>query len=329
MPTIKDVAARAGVSTGTASRALSGHQHISADALARVLAASAELGYVTHGPARALRRARTDVIGLLVPDIRNPFFSDLAHAAERHARARGRTVLLANTDEDPARESEYLASFASQRLDGLLLVPQTSDAEQLRGSLPAGRPVVFVDRDVHGLEVPSVTSDSAGGVLAAVSHLHGRGHRRVAYVGGPGSASTAQERLVAFLSARDNLGLDPADELVTEGDFRAGSGARAVERLLSTGMRPTAVLVADGLMASGALEVLRAHPDPVVRTVELVSFDDLDWFRWVSPAISAVVNDSARVGQLGMQVLLDLVEGRDVTSHRVPAGFVDRSGGTS
>jgi len=124
MATIKDVALRAGVSLGTASRVLSGSSQTSPDSRARVLAAAAELDYITNGPARALRRARTDVLGLLVSDIRNPFFSELAHAAEQEARRLGYTVLLANANEDETQADEYLRIFASQRIDGLLLSPQ-------------------------------------------------------------------------------------------------------------------------------------------------------------------------------------------------------------
>ncbi|MFC4565193.1 LacI family DNA-binding transcriptional regulator [Nocardiopsis mangrovi] len=326
MVTIKDVAARAGVSLGTASRVLSGGAHTSADSRSRVLAAAAELNYIAHGPARSLRRAKTDVLGLLVSDIRNPFFSELAHAAEREARRLGYTVLLANSDEDAAQEAALLRAFASQRIDGFLLAPQGGDSSALRGLLGGGMPLVCVDRTVRGSEAPTIAPDNAGGVALVLEWLRGRGHREVAFVGGPATISTGAERRDAYLSRRAEHGISTDPALVDEGDFQADSGAAAMRRILGRGMRPTAVFGADGLMTLGAVRALRAELGDAARGVELVSFDDLDWFALTDPPVSAVRTDASTIGRLGIAALVDLINGRAAVSQRVPSAFIDRAG---
>src|SRR5699024_8160869 len=134
------------------------------DSRARVFAAAGELNYVAHGPARALRRARTEVLGLLVSDIRNPFFSQLAHAAEREAMKRGYTVILANANEDATQADEYLRIFASQRIAGLLLAPQGPVSPQLTSLLASGLPVVLLNRSIEGVNAPLYATDNAQGV---------------------------------------------------------------------------------------------------------------------------------------------------------------------
>ncbi|WP_235534116.1 LacI family DNA-binding transcriptional regulator [Oerskovia sp. Root22] len=325
MATIKDVAARAGLSVGTVSRVLSGSSKTSADSRRRVFAAAGELGYIAHGPARSLRRSRTDVIGLLVSDIRNPFFSELAHAAEREAAGRGYTVLLANADEDPMQEAGYLRAFAGQRIDGLVLAPQGGDSPQLLKLRASGLPLVLVDRTLDGVAIPSITTDSAAGVRLVLDWLRARGHHEVAYVGGPASLSTGAERRESYLTGRAEVGLSLDPALVDEGDFRVGSGAEAMRRILGRGARPTAVFAADGLMTLGAIQALRAELGDASYGVDLVAFDDLDWFSIAWPPISAVRNDAAEIGRRGVAALVDLIEGRQVSSQRVPVTFVDRA----
>lgn len=333
MSTIRDVASRAGVSLGTVSRVLAGSSATSADARDRVSAAAAELGYVPNARAGSLRRAHTDTVGLLISDVRNPFFAELAHAAEREALRRGSVVLLANADEDAVQERTYVRAFSTQRVDGILLVPQSAEPDHLARVQAGGTPLVLVDRTVPGAGVPSVVPDNAGGVRQAVDALVARGHHRIGYVGGPATLSTGAERMQAFLRHRDRHGL-PADPALTqEGDFRPDSGALALGRMLDAGAVPSAVLTADGLMTLGALAELRRRA--LRDAVELLSFDDSPWFAELDPPISAVANDATEMGRRSMALLLDIVDRRrrgdspsDDTPHIVvPTRLVDRSAG--
>ncbi|MFC9336369.1 MULTISPECIES: LacI family DNA-binding transcriptional regulator [unclassified Arthrobacter] len=325
--TIKDVAERAGVALGTASRVLSGSSHTSQDSRARVLAAAAELNYIANGPARSLRRSKTDVIGLLVSDIRNPFFSELAHAAEQEARKHGYTVLLANANEDAAQADEYLRTFAAQRIDGLLLAPQGGRSGQLDGLLASGLPVVLLNRKMEGIDAPLFATDNAGGVASVLTWLQSRGHRDVAFVGGPQWISTGSERRAAYLAGREAHGISLDDALVDAGDFLADGSEEAMYRILDRGARPTAVFGANGPTTLGAMRALRRRLGAKQASlIDIVSFDDLDWFEFVVPAVSGVRNDAAAIGRLGVQGLLGLLAGRTVASQRVATSFVDRAG---
>ncbi len=326
MATIKDVAARAGVALGTASRVLTGSQQTSADSRARVLAAAAELDYVPSGPARSLRRSKTDVLGLLVSDIRNPFFSELAHAAEQEASRLGYTVLLANANEDQAHVDDYLRTFESQRIDGLLLSPQGGLSPQLTRLCASGLPLVLLNRTVAGLDAPLFGTDNAAGVSSVLGWLQSRGHRDVAFVGGPSTISTGAERLAAFRAGREAHGISSDERFIDAGDFQTDGATEAMLRILDRGMAPTAVFGANGPTTLGVVRALRGRLGvEAASRIEVVSFDDLDWFEFASPAISAVRNDAGSIGRLGVAGLVELIEGRETSGARVATEFVDRS----
>jgi LacI family transcriptional regulator len=330
MATIKDVAARAGVALGTASRVLSGSSQTSSDSRARVLAAAAELNYIANGPARSLRRSKTDVLGLIVSDIRNPFFSELAHAAEQEADRLGYTVLLANANEEQSKVDEYLHIFASQRIDGLLLSPQGGLSPQLSALRASGLPLVLLNRTVSGLEAPMFGTDNAEGVAQVLDWLQRRGHHDVVFIGGPSTISTGAERLAAYRAGREAHGINADESLIGIGDFLSSGAAEAMLRVLDGGARPTAVFGANGPTTLGAMRALHerlgAH---AASQIEVVSFDDLDWFGFTTPPISAVRNDATTIGRLSVKGLVDLIEGREASSYRVPTSFTDRTGGDS
>lgn len=326
MATIIDVAERAGVSLGTASRVLSGSSQTSPDSRARVLAAAAELNYIANGPARSLRRSKTDVFGLLVSDIRNPFFSELAHAAEQEARKHGYTVLLANANEDAAQADEYLRIFAAQRIDGLLLAPQGGRSPQLDTLLASGLPVVLLNRKIEGVDAPLFATDNAGGVASVLQWLQKRGHHDVAFVGGPPGISSGAERSAAYLAGREQHGISLDDRLIDAGDFRADGSEEAMYRVLDRGVLPTAVFGANGRTTLGAMRALRRRLGPEQASrIDVISFDDLDWFEFAVPAVTGVRNDAAAIGRLGVQGLLELLAGRAVASQRVATSLVDRA----
>ena len=327
MATIKDVAARAGVAVGTASRVLSGSSHTSADSRQRVLDAAAALGYVANGPARSLRRSRTDVLGLIVSDIRNPFFAELAHAAEQEADRRGYTVLFANANEDQALVDEYLHTFTSQRIDGLLLSPQGGLSPRLAEVAHAGLPLVLLNRLVPGLDAPMYGTDNAHGVAAVLEWLHDRGHHDVAFVGGPTTISTAAERLDAYRAGRASHGINPDEALLDAGNFQADGGKAAMLRILDRAPMVTAVVGANGPTTLGVVRALRARLGRrAASAIDVASLDDLDWFEFASPAISGVRNDASEIGRLGVCGLVDLIEGREAASTRLPTVFIDRTG---
>jgi len=323
--TIREVAARAGVSLGTASRVLSGNPATSPTARARVTEAAAALGYRPNAQARSLRLTRTHVLGLLVSDVRNPFFGDIAHAAEQAALGADYVSLLGNANENVEQQDRYIETFLTQRVDGVVLAPQGRSAT-LDALLESGMPVVFVDRTVEGFDVPSVTTDSRLGLDEAVAHLVAAGHTRIGYIGGPQSISTGRERHDAFLEALPRHGLSIDPELVTFGDFRLASGTEAAERLLAVPEPPTALLAADNLMAEGALTTIRRQGLRVGTDVEVIAFDDIEWFAHMDPPISVIAQDAGAVGRRAVELLLRVIAGDNPESVVLPTKFIDRSG---
>ena len=197
-PTIKDVAALAGVSLGTASRVLTGHPSTSARSRERVTAAAARLGYTVNARARSLRAARSDVVALLVPDVRNTFFAQLAHTVQTALFARGLTTLISSASEDAEQQDRYLRVLLEQRIDGVILAPQGDATPGLHALIERRTPLVFVDRTITELDVPSIDSDPAPGMRSAVEELVAHGHSSVTYVAGLLGSPTGRERLAAF-----------------------------------------------------------------------------------------------------------------------------------
>ncbi|MEN5072810.1 LacI family DNA-binding transcriptional regulator [Isoptericola cucumis] len=335
--TIRDVAARAGVSVATASRVLSGHPATSPASRANVDAAVAELGYRPDARARSLRKTRTGTIGILVSDVRNPFFAEIAYAVERRALQAGMATVVCNADESVDQQDRYLDLLVEQRVDAMVIAPQGDGSGTLREVLGLGIPVVFVDRtladgadgsdgsDGSGdVSVPSITSDNRTGLREAVEHLVALGHRRVGLIAGPQETSTGRERLRAYREAAAAGDLDPDPALVAQGDFQHASGVAGARRLLDLDDPPTAIIGADSPMTLGALEVLRERGVRVGEDVSLVGYDDLAAFSLVTPALTVVAHDPARMGALAADAVRDLLAGRPASSAVLPAHLVVR-----
>jgi LacI family transcriptional regulator len=307
--TIRDVAARAGVSPATASRVLSGHPATSVLSRERVEQAVAELGFRPNAQARSLRSTRTSTIGLLISDVRNPFFADLAHAAEQQALELGLITLLANANESVEQQNRYLDVLLAQRVDGLILVPQGGDNANVEMLASSGLPAVFVDRVIDDIDLPSVTADNSSGMGEAVQHLAELGHRRIGYISGPRSASTGRERFAAFQAATLACGLEQDPELVVFGDFKAGSGAAGARQLLDLANAPTALIAADGLMTMGAVRVCQELGIRIGEDLSLVGYDDIDAFAIMRPALTLIAQDADEMGRTAVRLLHQVIAG--------------------
>lgn len=325
--TIRDVAAHAGVSLGTASRVLSGHPATSPEARDRVTQAVTALGYRPNAQARSLRLTRTHAIGLLVSDVRNPFFADLAHAAEQAALGADYVTLLGNANENVEQQDRYLETFLTQRVDGVVLAPQGRGSGSLEALIDSRMPVVFVDRTVEGFDVPSVTTDSRVGLDEAIGHLIAAGHTRIAYIAGPQSISTGRQRYDEFTDALPRHGVDVDQSLITFGDFQEESGVRAAEQLLSASELPTAIIAADNLMALGALAAVRTRGLRLGSDIEVVAFDDIEYLAHFDPPVSVIAQDAGTVGHCAVELLMSVINGDEPESVVLPTRFIDRSQG--
>jgi LacI family transcriptional regulator len=310
--TIHDVAQAAGVSVGTASRVLSGHPSTSADSRRRVQAAATELGYRPNARARSLRKAHTDTVGLLIPDVRNPFFADIAHNAERTALDHGLSTLLCNANESTQQQDRYLDLLYAQRVDGIIVAPQGDGSGALREIVDLKVPTVFVDRTIAGIDVPSVTSDNRAGIAQAIEHLASLGHARMGLVSGPSQTSTGRERLDAFRAAVAAHGLDVDPRLVHPGDYQSIGGVCGARALLDLPHPPTAIIAADSLMTFGVLDALQERNDKVGEELSVIGYDDVVAYRWLTPQLTVVAHDPARMGSTAIDMLVDVLNGKHV-----------------
>ncbi|MBC7442293.1 MAG: LacI family DNA-binding transcriptional regulator [Ramlibacter sp.] len=327
--TIKDVAALAGVSAATASRVLSGNPATSPRARASVAAAVTELDYRPNAQARALRSTRSDSIGLLVSDVRNPFFADLAHTVEQAALSEGYVTLLGNANERKEQQDRYLDTLISRRVDGIIVAPLGDGSGSIRSLIEREIPTVFVDRTVAGIDVPSVTTDSEAGIRQAVEHLAAVGHTRIGYISGPQATSTGRDRFAAFTTAVAAAGLSQDPELVYFGDFQAASGSAGVHALLELSDPPTALLAADSLMAVGAIAILHKRGLRIGTDIAMIAFDDIEWFALLNPALSVISHSVEDMGRIAVDMLLQVINGETPQSVVLPSELIIRASSSS
>ncbi|MFD6175408.1 MULTISPECIES: LacI family DNA-binding transcriptional regulator [unclassified Isoptericola] len=305
MVTLRDVARAAGVSPATASRALSDAPHVSPANREQVARAAASLGYRPHPAARALTTGSTGTLGLVVPDLANPFFAAVAKGVQARAHETGRDVLVADTDEDVSAEPDVITRLGD-RVDGLVLCSPRMPADDL-GTLVAGGRVALVNRETPF--APSVSFDLAGGVRQALDHLRALGHDRIAYVGGPATSWSDGERRRALADV-SSRGVPPVHDL---GPFRPthGGGVQAADLALAAGA--TAVLCFNDLVALGVLARLHARGVATPHDVSVVGFDDVPAASLVTPALTTVAVPLARAGREAVDLL-----GRDAGSSPEP-----------
>ncbi|MFF7946709.1 LacI family DNA-binding transcriptional regulator [Streptomyces griseorubiginosus] len=324
MASIKDVAAEAGVSVATVSRVLNDHPSVSADARTRVLAAVKTLGYRPNAVARSLRTDQTHTLGLVISDVLNPYFGELARSVEEEARALGYSVIIGNADERPDLQDHHVRSLIDRRIDGLLVSPTDGGSPLMLDAVRTGTPMVFVDRWIPGVAVPVVRADGRAAVRELVAHLHALGHRRLAIIAGPAATTTGQERVVAFREALEAYGLELPEAYIGQGDFQAESGRRVTEGFLDLPEPPEVVFAADNLMALGALDAVRARGLRIPEDLALAAFDDIPWFVHTDPPITAIAQPTGELGRAAVRALVDRIEGRPPQSVTLPARLVVR-----
>ncbi|MET8472442.1 LacI family DNA-binding transcriptional regulator [Streptomyces sp. NPDC006422] len=309
---IKDVAREAGVSVGTVSNVINRPDAVADATRARVQAAIERLGYVRSESARQLRAGRSRIIGLLVLDMGNPFFVDVARGAERAARDAGLGVMVCNSAQSPAEEADYLSLFAEQRVRGVLLTPAEATGPTVEAFRRHDIPFVLVDRVAEGATECSVSVDDVNGGALAVRHLIDNGHRSIAYVSGPRALNQVEDRRQGALRALKEAGL-PASclrELPTDRlDVSAGRDAGA--RLLGLTERPTAVFCANDLLALGVLQSLYAAGVRVPDDMAIVGYDDIEFAAAAAVPLTSVRQPAVHMGALAADLLLEEIEAAD------------------
>ncbi|KQP64343.1 MULTISPECIES: LacI family DNA-binding transcriptional regulator [unclassified Nocardioides] len=308
MANIQDVARHAGVSTATVSRFLAGEHVRSHDAVAAAVEA---LDYRPSRTARGLRMGRHLAVGVVVPDITNPFFAAVTRGVEEVITPAGLQVVIANSGESVAREAELVGDL-ERRVDGIVLAPATETDVVPSRLAASGTPVVFVDRVVtSGSDVDSVEVDNAAGARLAAEHLLGLGHRAIAVISGPQTCTPGRERHEVFLAVLAEHGVVPAADHVEIADFTEAGGSAAMHRLLERPDRPTAVFVANNLMVVGALKAIRLRGLRLPDALSVVGFDDLDLGALLDPPLTVVDRPTVAQGAAAGRLMLARLEHPD------------------
>ena len=316
---IKDVAARAGVSVGTVSNVLNRPERVAEETRTRVQLAIIALGFVRNEPARQLRAGRSRTIGLLVLDAANPFFADVSRGAEEAAASAGLAVILCNSGQDAAKESAYLNLMAEQRVQGLLLTPVDADPIRLSKLVERGMPVVLLDRRAEGAGMCSVSVDDISGGELAVSHLLEMGHERIAFIGGPTTIAQVKDRLQGARNALARAGRDPESLVsIMTTSMTVGAGRGAGERLggLPVKRRPTAAFCANDLLALGLLQEMIRQGLDVPNDVAIVGYDDIEFAAAAAVPLTSVRQPRHLLGKTAADLLLEETQDPDNHIHR-------------
>jgi LacI family transcriptional regulator len=315
MASVKDVAARAGVSLGTVSNVLNRPHLVAETTRQRVLDAISELGFVRNEHARQLRAGSSRSLGYVVLDASNPFFTDVARGVEEAAQSAGLSVYLCNSNDDPQREASYLELLLEQRVQGVLITPVGTPGDRLTALTDRGMPVILVDRVATGGDLCSVAVDDLVGGELAAAHLIEAGHTRIGFVGGPFSLPQVSDRHAGALRA---IG-DNGTLLVLETEhLTVAEGRHAAERLarLPVDRRPTAVFCGNDLLALGLLQQLTAEGIRVPDDVAIVGYDDIAFAEAAAVPLSSVRQPRHQLGVAAAELLLDEVEQGATHVHR-------------
>lgn len=303
--TISDVARLAGVSTATVSHTINNTRYVSGDTKEKVYHAIEQLGYTPDASARSFRTGKKKTIGFIVPDISNKFFGTIIESAENYLSAQGYHLIIANTKENMEREETNLRLLTAGLVDGLLIASTMDDFQRLDALIPAGFPVVLVDRTFETQKYSSVSVSNFQPIYRSICRLAAQGKRRIGIIGGLPRLSTTQERIAAYRAAVVDCGLDQDEALIRYGDSMENSAPPCLDQLLEQSC--DAILVCQGLMASVTIAYLRGKGIQPQRDLELISFVDYDTraYEFYYNQVDRIIQPVEELGRAaGEQILL-------------------------
>jgi LacI family transcriptional regulator len=317
--TIRDVARAAGVSNATVSQVLSGSRPVADETRLRIEQVIAELGYRPNTFARALKTLRSQLVGVVLPDLTNPFYPILVRGAQDELGLNGYHAVIVNTDAERAQELELVAELVDRQVDGLVLTTFTLSDADYAGIAAKGVPLVVIGQTKSFDHV--VTSDYAA-AFEMTSYLLDKGYGTVAHLAGPtAGGGPGARRLAGYRAAMRGRGLTGAAAPVVHGEFTVAGGNKAMLKLLESGVRPRAVFCANDLMAFGAIEAAGTAGLRVPEDLAVAGFDDIDAASLVRPSLTTVENSARELGAKAVRLLLDRMRGADGPPVEVQVGF--------
>lgn len=313
MANIQDVADAAGVSTASVSRYLAGQQVRAAESIRKAIA---DLAYSPSAVARSLKTGHHNSIGVVVPDIMNPFFAQVVRGIEAEARTWGYQVILANSDENAAQE-EALVQALIKRIDGLIIAPIMEEDRSVLSLSQTAIPVVLVDRDVTTTNYDRVLVDNLSGIKQAIDHLVSLGHTDIAFISGPLSSSPGRARHSGYLASLAEHGLAHRTEYVVLSDFREDGGHNSMRELWALPDRPTAVVIANNLMTIGALKALNELSVQIPGDISIIGFDDVSFASLLNPPLTVISRDDKDQGAQAARLLFARISGTQTSAGQV------------
>jgi len=330
--TIYEIARSLGVSPATVSRALSGRDHVAAETRRRVVAAAEELGYRPNVVARSLVTGAAMTLGLLVPDIANPFFPSLIKCVQQSADSAGYTLLLANTGENAAIEARYLDTMQSNAIRGVLTVGLSMPTSSVRHYVESGMKLISLDRKIRGGLCGRVQANNREGAYKATKHLLERGHQQIVYLAGPSVIDVSTDRMRGYMKAMSESMLSDSAWVETS-DFNEDAGYEATVRLIGSGRRFTAIFAINDLAAIGCMAALKDNGVTVPGDVAVVGFDDIHLASYVSPSLTTVRQPIEAMAQQAVDHLVAQLTGAVAPdrplSIRLPTELIERESTSS
>lgn len=318
--TLNDIAEQAGVSVSTVSRVLSGkaeQYRISESTSARVERTAGELNYRPNHLARGLRLNKTNTIGLIAPDISNPFFASIIKRVQSIAYGTGYSLFVCNTDENPDLEVEHVNLLFKNRVDGLIAMPVGQAYDHFADWQEKGLPLVLLDRCFDDFTAPSVVVDNYSGAYGAVEHLIEYGHERIAMIQGLPGTYTNTERLRGYRDALRAHGLPVDESLIVGSDFREENGYIETKLLLNRDQPPTALFATSDLITLGVLQVLDEEQRRIPDDLSVLTFDDFDFAPYLRCPLTAVRQPKSMMGEMAVKLLMGQLEHGDHEARRI------------
>lgn len=315
--TSKDVAELAGVHPSTVSRVIHEDPRISDKTRGKVISAIKKLGYTPNAIARGLKTRRTNTLGMLIPDITNPFFAEIARGVEDAASKNNFNVILCNTDDKLQKERIYLEILRTKRVDGLILGTAHLQDKSVLELEKRHFPFVLISRNTENLDKKCIAIDDIAGGIMATQYLIKLGHQRIAHITGPLKTRSALDRLKGYKIALAEAGIVFREELIEEGDFRIKGGYLAMKKLLKLNPPPSAIFAANDLLALGAMQVIQKEGFNIPDDFSIVGFNDINLASLVYPPLTTIRQPMLEMGNLAVKILINIINNQKELQERI------------
>ncbi|WP_191556942.1 LacI family DNA-binding transcriptional regulator [Metabacillus idriensis] len=315
--TLKDVANLAGVSTATVSNVTNNTKFVSDDVKRKVLNAMETLNYRPNALAKSLRVQETKLIGVLISDITNPFFSKVVRGIEYEANKNGYNILLCNTESNAVKEQEYLDILIGKRIDGLIISSSGNKEEYIKHLESANIPIVFLNRSPESALMKTVMTNNIRGSYLAAEHLINHGYEKISIISGPQTYSTGRDRLIGYKRAMEDYGLPIDEELIKIGNFDIKSGYDLMKELINSGERTDACFIANNSMTLGAYKYIKETNLKIGQDLAIVGYDESDWADIVEPPLSTISQPAYEQGTQAAELVIANINEKELTNQKV------------